>query len=163
MRLSYHQLVVRAIAHSAHFHTRLLEHLNKHDVTCAITTRPSAPPSPPTSTTRRLCSGLALLTQKNPPTAVFAMSDEMAFGAMKAMRSHGLQPGKDISLVGVDGHDMSEFLDLTTVVQPVQDLGGTHASVNPMGKGFTTAQAHIDFLSEVRHRIEAGQTAPMVV
>ena len=65
----------------------------------------------------------ALLTQKNPPTAVFAMSDEMAFGAMKALRSHGLQPGRDVSLVGVDGHDMSELLDLTTVVQPVQDLG----------------------------------------
>lgn len=65
----------------------------------------------------------ALLTQKSPPTAVFAMSDEMAFGAMKAMRSHGLTPGRDISLVGVDGHDMSEFLDLTTVVQPVHDLG----------------------------------------
>ena len=65
----------------------------------------------------------ALLTQKNPPTAVFAMSDEMAFGAMKAMRSHGLTPGKDISLVGIDGHDMSEYLDLTTVVQPVHDMG----------------------------------------
>ncbi|MDO8309753.1 MAG: LacI family DNA-binding transcriptional regulator [Actinomycetota bacterium] len=65
----------------------------------------------------------ALLTQKVPPTAVFAMSDEMAFGAMKAMRAHGITPGKEISLVGVDGHDMSEFLDLTTVVQPVQDLG----------------------------------------
>ena len=65
----------------------------------------------------------ALLTQKKPPTAVFAMSDEMAFGAMKAMRSHGLQPGRDISLVGIDGHDMSELLDLSTVVQPVPDLG----------------------------------------
>lgn len=65
----------------------------------------------------------ALLTQQSPPTAVFAMSDEMAFGAMKAMRSHGLRPGVDISLVGIDGHDMSELLDLSTVVQPVQDLG----------------------------------------
>ncbi len=65
----------------------------------------------------------ALLTLKDPPSAVFAMSDEMAFGAMKALRSHGLQPGRDISLIGVDGHDMSELLDLTTVVQPVQDLG----------------------------------------
>lgn len=65
----------------------------------------------------------ALLTQKTPPTAVFAMSDEMAFGAMKALRAHGLTPGKEISLVGIDGHDMSEFLDLTTVLQPVQDLG----------------------------------------
>lgn len=65
----------------------------------------------------------ALLTQRIAPTAVFAMSDEMAFGAMKALRSHGLQVGRDISLIGVDGHDMAEYLDLTTVVQPVAELG----------------------------------------
>jgi len=65
----------------------------------------------------------ALLAQRDPPTAVFAMSDEMAFGAMRAIRSHGLTVGRDVSLIGVDGHDMSEFLDLTTVVQPVHDLG----------------------------------------
>jgi DNA-binding LacI/PurR family transcriptional regulator len=65
----------------------------------------------------------ALLTQKNPPTAVFAMSDEMAFGALRSLRNHGLKPGVDISVVGVDGHDMSEHLELTTVVQPVFDLG----------------------------------------
>lgn len=64
-----------------------------------------------------------LLSQKNPPTAVFCMSDEMAFGALRSLRSHGLAPGKDISLVGIDGHDMSEYLDLTTVAQPVGDLG----------------------------------------
>jgi DNA-binding LacI/PurR family transcriptional regulator len=65
----------------------------------------------------------ALLTQKDPPTAVFAMSDEMAFGALRSLRNHGLKPGVDISVVGVDGHDMSEHLELTTVVQPVFDLG----------------------------------------
>jgi len=65
----------------------------------------------------------ALLTQRLAPTAVFAMSDEMAFGAMKALRSHDLQVGRDISLIGVDGHDMAEYLDLTTVVQPVAELG----------------------------------------
>lgn len=65
----------------------------------------------------------ALLTQKEPPTAVFAMSDEMGFGALRALRTHGLTPGKDISVVGVDGHDMSEYLELTSVVQPVADLG----------------------------------------
>ncbi len=65
----------------------------------------------------------ALLTQKDPPTAVFAMSDEMAFGALRSLRNHGLKPGVDVSVVGVDGHDMSEHLELTTVVQPVFDLG----------------------------------------
>lgn len=65
----------------------------------------------------------AILAQRERPTAVFCMSDEMAFGAMRALRSHGLQPGRDISLIGVDGHDMSELLELTTVEQPVHDMG----------------------------------------
>jgi LacI family repressor for deo operon, udp, cdd, tsx, nupC, and nupG len=64
-----------------------------------------------------------LLAQRNRPTAVFAMSDEMAFGAMRAMRSHGITPGREISIIGIDGHDMSELLELTTVAQPVADLG----------------------------------------
>ena len=51
------------------------------------------------------------------------MSVEMAFGAMKAMRAHGLVPGKDISIIGIDNHDLSELLDLSTVAQPVLDLG----------------------------------------
>lgn len=65
----------------------------------------------------------ALLSQPKPPTAVFALSDEMAFGALRSLRAHGLTPGVDVSVVGVDGHDMSEHLSLTTVVQPVADLG----------------------------------------
>ncbi len=65
----------------------------------------------------------ALLNQPNPPTAVFAMSDEMAFGAIRSLRKHGLEPGRDISIVGIDNHPMSSYLGLTTVSQPVADLG----------------------------------------
>jgi LacI family repressor for deo operon, udp, cdd, tsx, nupC, and nupG len=65
----------------------------------------------------------ALLNRPNPPTAVFAMSDEMAFGAIRSLRKHGLEPGRDISIVGIDNHPMSEYLGLTTVAQPVADLG----------------------------------------
>lgn len=64
-----------------------------------------------------------LLDLAHPPSAVLCMSDEMSYGAMRALRNRGLQPGLDVSIVGIDGHDMSEFLDLTTVVQPVADLG----------------------------------------
>lgn len=64
-----------------------------------------------------------LLASASPPTGVFAMSDEMAFGAMRALRRHGLTPGRDVALVGIDGHDMSEYLELTTVAQPVVELG----------------------------------------
>lgn len=65
----------------------------------------------------------ALLAQRQPPTAVFAMSDDMAYGALRSLASHGMTPGKDVSVVGIDGNDMSALLNLTTVVQPVFDMG----------------------------------------
>jgi DNA-binding LacI/PurR family transcriptional regulator len=65
----------------------------------------------------------ALLALSEPPTAVFAMSDEMAFGAMRALRRHGLRAGSDLALVGFDGHDMADLMELSTVSQPVVDLG----------------------------------------
>ncbi len=64
-----------------------------------------------------------LLALQNPPTAVFAMSDEMAFGAIKAIRDHGLRVPEDISVVGFDDHEMAKVMDLTTIRQPVQESG----------------------------------------
>lgn len=64
-----------------------------------------------------------LLAVPERPTAVFAMSDEMAFGAMRALRDHGLTPGRDVSVIGIDGHEMSELVNLTTVAQPVVEQG----------------------------------------
>ena len=64
-----------------------------------------------------------LLTLPDPPSAVFAMSDEMAFGALRSLSLHGRVAGRDVSIIGIDGHDVSEHLDLTTVAQPVTDLG----------------------------------------
>jgi len=69
----------------------------------------------------------AQLAQRTPPTAVFAMSDEMAFGALRALRRHGLQPGADVSVVGFDGHEMADLLDLTTVCQPAEEIGSVAA------------------------------------
>lgn len=65
----------------------------------------------------------SLLARPHPPTAVFAVSDEMAFGAIRALQRHGLRPGIDVAIVGIDGHDLAELLDLTTVAQPVRELG----------------------------------------
>ncbi len=64
-----------------------------------------------------------LLALSKPPTAVFAASDEMAFGAIRALQRHGMRPGHDVAVIGIDGHDLSDLLDLSTVVQPVRDLG----------------------------------------
>jgi DNA-binding LacI/PurR family transcriptional regulator len=69
----------------------------------------------------------ALLSLDDPPTAVFAMSDEMAFGALFELSERNLRAGVDVSLIGVDDHDVSRVLRLTTVRQHVADHGSSAA------------------------------------
>lgn len=64
-----------------------------------------------------------LLDLPAPPSAVFAMSDEMAFGAIWAVRDRGLDVPSDLAVIGVDDHDMSEMLGLTTICQQVDQHG----------------------------------------
>lgn len=68
-----------------------------------------------------------LLHLPEPPTAVFAMSDEMAFGALQAARELGVSVPGDLSIVGVDDHDAAAVVDLTTVHQDVAEHGA-HAA-----------------------------------
>ena len=62
-----------------------------------------------------------LIDNRGLPEAVFAACDEAAFGALKALREHGLSAPKDVSLIAIDDHPMSTVLGLTTVAQPVAD------------------------------------------
>jgi DNA-binding LacI/PurR family transcriptional regulator len=59
------------------------------------------------------------------PTAVLAMSDAMAIGAIRAIRDRGQTVPEDISVVGFDDVDLAETTDppLTTVHQPVRGKG----------------------------------------
>ncbi len=57
------------------------------------------------------------------PTAVFAVSDEIAMGVAHAAREDGMRVPEDLSVVGVDDHDMSWLFGLTTVAQPVREQG----------------------------------------
>lgn len=65
----------------------------------------------------------ALLNAAEPPTAVFAMSDEMAFGAISEMRARGLRSPEDVAIIGFDDHQMAEAMGLTTIRQPVDTIG----------------------------------------
>ena len=51
------------------------------------------------------------------PTAVFVASDEMAIGTILAARDLGLTVPDDISVIGVDDHELSEFFGLSTIAQ----------------------------------------------
>lgn len=68
-------------------------------------------------------AAMRLLKGGRPPTAIFAASDEMAIGAMIAARDLGLDVPGDLSVVGVDGHELSGFFGLTTVDQFPHDQG----------------------------------------
>lgn len=53
-------------------------------------------------------------------TAVFAMSDVTALGAIRALRDSGRRVPEDVSVVGFDGIEMGQYLvpKLTTIQQP---------------------------------------------
>ena len=57
-------------------------------------------------------------------TALFAMSDVMAIGAIRALNDRGLKVPKDVSVMGFDGLQLSEFIypRLSTVCQNVAEL-----------------------------------------
>jgi alanine racemase len=59
------------------------------------------------------------------PTAILAMSDAMAIGAMRALRDRGLAVPRDVSVVGFDDIDLARHVDppLTTVHQPIRRKG----------------------------------------
>ena len=59
------------------------------------------------------------------PTAVLAMSDAMAIGAMRALRDLRLSIPGDVSVVGFDDIDLAPHVDppLTTVHQPIRRKG----------------------------------------
>ena len=46
-----------------------------------------------------------MLEHPDPPTAVFAFSDEMAIGAIRAAADHGLRVPEDLSVAGFDDHE----------------------------------------------------------
>ena len=57
-------------------------------------------------------------------TGLFAMSDVMAIGAIRALRDAGKRVPEDVSVVGFDGLTIGEYTvpKLTTVCQPVEEL-----------------------------------------
>jgi len=59
------------------------------------------------------------------PTAVVAMSDTMAIGALHAAQHQGLTVGRDLAIVGFDDAPMAEYLwpPLSSIRQPIREAG----------------------------------------
>ena len=74
---------------------------------------------------RACCAGL--FDADNPPTALFAANDEMAFGAIGELRRRGLRVPEDVSVIGFDDLFVSGSYSpaLTTISQPRVAIGRT--------------------------------------
>ncbi|MBZ4236329.1 substrate-binding domain-containing protein, partial [Mycobacterium tuberculosis] len=61
-----------------------------------------------------------LLSQDEKPDAVFAVSDSLAAGALRAIAQAGRRVPEDIAVIGFDGTELAEVVSpqLTTVEQP---------------------------------------------
>ncbi len=68
-------------------------------------------------------AGGELLSLPERPTAIFCASDEMAIGVLSAARERGLRVPEDLSVVGIDDHQLARYIGLTTVRQPVTQQG----------------------------------------
>ena len=67
----------------------------------------------------------ALLERRPDLDAIFAASDQMAIGALRALRAHGRRVPEDVAVVGFEDSPSAAHTDppLTTVHQPVEAMG----------------------------------------
>jgi len=72
-----------------------------------------------------------LLTAYPELDAVFVASDNMAAGALRALKAAGRSVPGDVAVVGFDDHVIARYMNppLTTVAQPIRQLGGEMAKM----------------------------------
>lgn len=88
-----------------------------------------------------------LLRLPEPPTAIFAANDEMAFGVMDAVRAQGLRVPQDVSVIGFDDIPAASHVHpkLTTLRQPLAEI--SESAVQELMRRITGAGA-------AQHRVE---------
>lgn len=105
-----------------------------------------------------------LLEMAAPPTAVFAASDPMAAGALRAVHEAGLQVPADISLASFDDLPLAAMITpgLTTVHQPLFELGARAADLllNRLDQSAEQPPGHARLTTELVVRESTGPLNP---
>jgi LacI family transcriptional regulator len=99
-----------------------------------------------------------LLALPEPPTAVFAASDQQALAVIDAVQERGLDVPEDVSVVGFDDVELARYAGLTTVGQPLELSGarGAELLLSALeGEDVLQARQHLSLELVVR-----GTTAP---
>ena len=64
-----------------------------------------------------------LLDAPQPPDAIFAASDMMAVGILEELMARGLRVPHDVALIGFDGIEIADVLNISTMQQPMAEMG----------------------------------------
>ncbi|MBF8184676.1 substrate-binding domain-containing protein [Nonomuraea sp. K274] len=107
-----------------------------------------------------LTGAVAVLDLPHAPTAIFAGSDETAFGVMEAARARGLRIPEDLSIVGFDDTQIAQMASppLTTVRQPLREMGSVALrTALRVAAGEPIDSHHVELATEL---IVRGSTAP---
>jgi LacI family transcriptional regulator len=102
----------------------------------------------------------SLLDMVDPPTAIFAGSDQQALGVYEAARQRGLRVPQELSIVGFDDLPMSRWSSppLTTVRQPLAEMGRAAADMlGTLVEGLRLSSRRIELATEL---VVRGSTAP---
>ncbi|MFF3490406.1 LacI family DNA-binding transcriptional regulator [Streptomyces sp. NPDC002795] len=70
-----------------------------------------------------------LLSLTEPPTAIFAETDDIAFRLLTVLRGANVPVPQRMSVLGFDDHAMAAAWDLSTMAQPARQLGVTAAEL----------------------------------
>jgi LacI family transcriptional regulator len=109
-----------------------------------------------------LAGGAALLDLPEPPTAIFAGSDEVALGAMEAARARGLRVPEDLSVVGFDDTQVARLASpqLTTVRQPIREMGAVALrTALQLAAGEKVDSHHVELATQLIVRDSATEPA----
>ncbi|RLP96484.1 LacI family DNA-binding transcriptional regulator [Micromonospora sp. CV4] len=104
-------------------------------------------------------AGTQLLSLPDPPTAIFAASDQMALGVYEAVRKRGLRVPGDISVVGFDDLPEVQWCSppLTTVRQPLAKMGMLAArTVLRLAAGETIESPRVELATDLIERDSAA-------
>lgn len=87
-----------------------------------------------------------LLSLMERPTAIFAASDLIAIGVLKAGRELGLRTPEDVAVLGFDDLDIADYLGLTTIRQSLDESGRVAVEIllNRLANPLRTVQ-HVHF------------------
>ncbi|WP_199429508.1 LacI family DNA-binding transcriptional regulator [Qaidamihabitans albus] len=103
-----------------------------------------------------------LLVLDEPPTAVFAASDQMALGVHEALRRRGLRAPEEVSVVGFDDLPEARWSSppLTTVRQPMAEMGRLAVrTVQRLVRGEAIESPRVELATELVVRDSTGPPA----